>query len=407
MARDQVSSYLQSPGYRAAVDAAAAHGSDKVRPDNINAPRTSPVTIAADQARATGSPLTAAALEAIDQPANRLVPLFSESATDAGISQSPEPNGINILEYGKPVEQKAVEPVVVAPEPSQVVLPEPPAVVAPVDNVAVQDTRTVSQKLNQLIAEHGFDAGWVDSPELLDVNPMGGINDKISLTAKFLRDAEIKKAKERASEYFGLNVDDLRFNKGKLALAEKINQHVGFFDAVQPAEGKVEVAVGDMVIGDKLKVNTEDVFVTNVDPEGNVTLKDGSKFGTQTVRDGQVLYVDKPEAPTLKQGQKFGDLFVNQSDPLRLVGEKGTDFAKASADQAATDKAAADAKTAADAQAAADAAAGEASPEAKAAADAKAKADADAAAAAAAPAPAAAAVAAAAQGRAEGLAAAG
>jgi hypothetical protein len=126
------------------------------------------------------------------------------------------------------------------------------------------------------------------------------------------------------------------------------------------------VSVGDLSVGDKFKIQGEEFVVNHIDPDtGEVQVKDGPKFGFQTIPDGEDIPVNKgsldqtggkpavpstkaddaglhaddvstdflpPEeeapavTPKLGQGEKQGDLISStQSEPLALVGEKGTD----------------------------------------------------------------------------------
>lgn len=60
------------------------------------------------------------------------------------------------------------------------------------------------------------------------------------------------------------------------------------------AAGEQRVAADDLRVGDVLDVEGERTEVTHVDPDtGDVTLKDGPKFGIQKLASGEVIYVEK------------------------------------------------------------------------------------------------------------------
>lgn len=61
--------------------------------------------------------------------------------------------------------------------------------------------------------------------------------------------------------------------------------------ALTPKEGETATPVSDLKIGDEIEVAGEKVTVTDIDADtGEVTMKDGSKFGVQKVEDGKVIY---------------------------------------------------------------------------------------------------------------------
>jgi len=121
-----------------------------------------------------------------------------------------------------------------------------------------------------------------------------------------------------------------------------------FFSSLQPGEGKTEVPVNDMSIGDTFTVNGEKVEVVGINPDDDSVEVDGGKrFGRQHIAQDSVLGVDNytkakeapPEpvqekVPTLRPMQKSGDLFVDQSEDFALAGEKGIDHEKKAAEQA-------------------------------------------------------------------------
>lgn len=148
---------------------------------------------------------------------------------------------------------------------------------------------------------------------------------------------------------------------------EQVNLRAGskedqFQAATEKNKGKASaepVNVGKLGVGDKFKLAGEDFEVTHIDPDtGEVTVKDGRKFGSQTIPDGAVVHADKgtvdikepsgefvPEeakGAKLAPGAKQGDLIDStQKDTLSLQGEQGTDAERVQAqkDKAAKDKA--------------------------------------------------------------------
>ncbi len=112
-------------------------------------------------------------------------------------------------------------------------------------------------------------------------------------------------------------------------------------------QGEPVVQVKDLQVGDTVTVKGQELKVTDIDPDNfDVTLEDGKKYGVQTVKDNTVIYGEhEPIAPIQKSpkllaGENQGDLLSStQSEPLALVGEKGTDFG---AQQAASEKATAE-----------------------------------------------------------------
>jgi hypothetical protein len=106
------------------------------------------------------------------------------------------------------------------------------------------------------------------------------------------------------------------------------------------AEGGMEVAAERLDVGDVLDIEGTRVEVVAVDPHtGDVTLKDGSRFGVQKLPSGRTIWVEKlddiseaepaeqpAKTPTLRAMQNQGDLMVDQTEGFALTGEKATDF---------------------------------------------------------------------------------
>lgn len=122
---------------------------------------------------------------------------------------------------------------------------------------------------------------------------------------------------------------------------EQAKEHEEWIKATK--DGAFEVSNEQLGVGDIMDVEGEKVEVTERDEDGTLTLKDGTRFGTQKLADGQSIYVEKlkqaevedigwdvePDVkpPKLAPGEKgTGDLLKNQTEDFALVGERGTDF---------------------------------------------------------------------------------
>ena len=93
------------------------------------------------------------------------------------------------------------------------------------------------------------------------------------------------------------------------------------------AKGGQEINAGDLSVGDKVQVGNQTLRVIDVDPDLNVTLEDHSRYGKQTVADGQSLYVEKIEPAAgsddaslaaSRLDTQTGDLFGGSDDPFNL-----------------------------------------------------------------------------------------
>ena len=123
------------------------------------------------------------------------------------------------------------------------------------------------------------------------------------------------------------------------------------------------VSVGDMQVGHKFSIKGTEFEITHIDPDnGEVTVKDGTKFGIQQIPDGADVPVDKgsleapkeaelpegfgelppkPATPKLRPGEKIPELFQGGDQPFNLAGESGTDAERIAAakEKAEKDKA--------------------------------------------------------------------
>lgn len=91
-------------------------------------------------------------------------------------------------------------------------------------------------------------------------------------------------------------------------------------------DGEKHIPVSELKVGEFMEVDGEHIEVTHIDPDtGDVTLKDGSKFGTQVVSEGKTLHVEKYEpAPESTEfvPKAGGELFSSDETPFNLTGEK-------------------------------------------------------------------------------------
>lgn len=81
-----------------------------------------------------------------------------------------------------------------------------------------------------------------------------------------------------------------RAQTANMRIAEK--QARSFTAAIaRPARGEHAINASDLQVGDRVKIGTEQMKVTDIDPDTlDVTIEDGSKFGVQHVGDNQVIY---------------------------------------------------------------------------------------------------------------------
>lgn len=146
--------------------------------------------------------------------------------------------------------------------------------------------------------------------------------------------------------------------------------------------GPVEVSVGSLSLGDKFSVQGEQFEVTGITPDGDYTIRDGQKFGVQSLTEYDTIFVDEPpdrgggdtfdflpeppdrggggavNAPTegsasaerkprLAAGENQGDLIAStQAEPFALVGEQVVDLEARKQKAQAAARAAAEAKAA-------------------------------------------------------------
>lgn len=130
----------------------------------------------------------------------------------------------------------------------------------------------------------------------------------------------------------------------ELKLENLQNQEADFIEHVSERNpGEHGYYTDEMNVGDKLIVDGVEMEIIRKDANtGELTLKDGKRFGVQVLPSGKKVYVEqfvegeavsgefapeepKPTAPAIPRipaGQKTGDLLANVSEPFKLVGEK-------------------------------------------------------------------------------------
>lgn len=158
----------------------------------------------------------------------------------------------------------------------------------------------------------------------------------------------------RRSGHFGedATVDDLwdsmlsaRKSRTAIARGELPEQKTDrFYAAMQDnlaKKGTHKLSVGELSVGDKFTLKGENVEVTGIDPDtGEVTVKDGRKFGSQTIPDGADIAIDQG---SLKQSARLAP----DEDPFALNRPESVEDQKARLAQEDAAKTKADQKSAA------------------------------------------------------------
>lgn len=83
------------------------------------------------------------------------------------------------------------------------------------------------------------------------------------------------------------------------------------------------IPVESLNIGDTVNVDGTDLKVTDVDPDGNVTLEDGKRYGVQQVQDGDVIYGEMGESREATKPVKV----AAPSGPVGEAGQKALNTA--------------------------------------------------------------------------------
>ena len=140
-------------------------------------------------------------------------------------------------------------------------------------------------------------------------------------------------------------------------------------------DGPIQISVGDLAKGDTFSVQGELFEVTAVTADGEYTVRDGDRFGVQSLSEYDTIFVDRPpeggggaiatpggvpaapggaptqaeRKPRLAAGENQGDLISSTQSEMRgLVGEEQVDLEARKREAAAAARAAAEAKAAQD-----------------------------------------------------------
>ena len=88
---------------------------------------------------------------------------------------------------------------------------------------------------------------------------------------------------------------------------------------VKSESDEEETDMDDLKAGDVMDVAGQKLTVLNVDEDGNVTMEDGSRFGIQEVKDGDVIYGELEPLPSKPPPQRN---FLREE--LQKLHQKGT-----------------------------------------------------------------------------------
>lgn len=112
-------------------------------------------------------------------------------------------------------------------------------------------------------------------------------------------------------------------------MAQMAQEKFNWDRATSKAEkGKFEVTNSQLAVGDVLEVEGEKIDVEKVDPDtGDITLQDGRRFGTQVLKDGQSIYVEKITEGEGKDDVDFGptEETAPTKEDLKLAAEIKSD----------------------------------------------------------------------------------
>lgn len=123
----------------------------------------------------------------------------------------------------------------------------------------------------------------------------------------------IKAASDKRKNAFATGKREAAFLKAEA------DEHVAWIKAT--SKGEERINADQLKIGDAMEVDGERIEVVDVDAEGNVTLKDGRRFGKQTLKEGQTIHVQTFEPAKEKA---FVELLSTTETPFNLTGERGS-----------------------------------------------------------------------------------
>lgn len=183
-------------------------------------------------------------------------------------------------------------------------------------------------------ARHLFDKNGQSPDEVLDTLRRDGLLAQ-DATVYDLWDAIDKASGQRRAIFRG-ETPEIQADKFQSAL-EKQSQ----------AKGSHFVSVGDLSVGDTFRIGGEEIEVTGIDPDtGEVSVKDGRKFGRQTIPDGADIPVEKGSYAQKAKTSAFGEDDFSLNTPESVEQQKArlaheAELEKAKADREARSEGAA------------------------------------------------------------------
>lgn len=120
-------------------------------------------------------------------------------------------------------------------------------------------------------------------------------------------------------------VSDALADRARLKIANTLEENTAKFQTAiltgkgrggkEPKVGKTDLS-DNLIPGDKLGVKGEPLIVTGVDPDGNVTLQDGPRFGTQIIPPGVVIHPDARSMKKVPREQPRANTDPQSDDPF-------------------------------------------------------------------------------------------
>ena len=242
--------------------------------------------------------------------------------------------------------------------------PEPAAAATPAAPEAEKrPVREVAAEFDKVLEDAAIELGWVENIDALATPkmPKGAKQDAISISAKIASSKETAKMRNYALDLMGESKTEAMTptRKAELlpklkALVEKERAANSMLAITEPNERRpLGVPANELAVGDELGMpDGKTAKVTDIDPDSGdvgITSADGIIVN---VPEGSTIYVVSRKAaeqstefapevgPTLAEGVEQGDLIAStQREDFALVGEEGTDAAKAQADKEAAAKA--------------------------------------------------------------------
>lgn len=235
-----------------------------------------------------------------------------------------------------------------------------------------QPVREAAAEFDKVLENAAIELGWVEDIDALTTPkmPKGAKQDAISISAKIARSKETAKMRNHALDLMGESKTKAMTPTRKAELLPKLKALVererasnSMLTITEPDERRpLGVPANELAVGDELGMpDGKSAKVTDIDPDTGdvgITSADGIIVN---VPEGSTVYVVSRKAaeqsaefapageavptPKLAAGVKQGDLIDStQSEDFALVGEEGTDAAKAQSEKEAAAKAKAEAR---------------------------------------------------------------